>query len=106
MKDDSMTHYENALIAMERLLTAVGEDHWANWIRKDLRQWKEASDVSHHLSAYGGMGSFNDVGICGGNQHAITDAQEPWANTLFEWLKAVCHYLARRPRESVTGGEP
>jgi len=99
-----MTHYEHSLRAMEYLLTTVGEEHWAKWVRDDIEKWTSAGDTSHHLSAYGGMGSFNDVGICRGNQHKVTDAQEPWASALFEWLKAVCYYLAKHPNKRITAG--
>jgi hypothetical protein len=97
-----MTQYEHALTAMERLLTAVGEEHWANWIREDLDRWKATSDVVHHLSAYGGMGSFNDVIISVRNQHRVTNVHEPWVNTLFEWLKAICYYFAHHSHDQVT----
>lgn len=100
--DDHMTHYEHTLVAMERLLNAVGERHWASWIREDIDQWKKAADPAHHLSAYGGMGSFNDVTICRANQHEVSAVQEPWANTLFEWLKALCYYFARHPNQQAT----
>lgn len=92
-----MTQYENCLKALERLLSAVGERYWANWIREDIIEWNSTRSVRHHLSAYGGMGSFNDVWICRQNQHAVTPSQEPWAQALFEWLKSVCYYLARHP---------
>lgn len=95
-----MTQYEHSLIAMKRLLDAVGESHWANWIDTDITAWQTHRDVSHHLSAYGGMGSFNDIWICRANQHAVTEHQEPWANTLFEWLKSTCHFLAQHPNET------
>lgn len=96
-----MTQYEHALIAMERLLVAVGEEHWANWIREDLHQWNVFSDGWHHLYAYGGMGSFNDFAISH-ESHTVETAQEPWANALLESLQAVCCHLARHPNQPVT----
>jgi len=92
------TQYEQALTAMERLLCAVNEKHWGDWVREDLNRWRASSDTSHHLSAYGAMGSFNDVAICHG-YHKVNTAQEPWAIVLFEWLRAVCYYLAHHPHE-------
>jgi hypothetical protein len=97
-----MDHYEHCLHAMIRLLEAVGEKHWSAWLREDVRLWQATSDTRHHLAAYGGMGSFNDVWICPQNQHSVTEAQEPWANVLFEWLKTLCYYLARNPQKKVT----
>lgn len=96
-----MTQYEHALLAMEKLLSAVGEEHWAAWMRDDLNCWRSATDASHHLAAYGAMGSLNDLFICRANKHRISDAQEPWANVLFDWLKGVCYYFARHPHTHV-----
>ncbi len=56
-----MSQYEHSLIAMKRLLDAVGEAHWADWIHADIEHWRSKHSTSHHLSAYGGMGSFTDV---------------------------------------------
>jgi hypothetical protein len=45
------------------LLRARGETHWVIWLESDLQRLR-ASDlygVTHLLSAYGGMGSFNDL---------------------------------------------
>lgn len=97
-----MEHYEHSLHAMVRLLEAVGEKHWAAWIREDIHLWEGSSETAHHLSAYGGMGSFNDVWICHANGHNVTEPQEAWIHTLFEWLKSVCYYLARHPNCKVT----
>jgi hypothetical protein len=97
-----MSQYEHSLTAIKRLLDAVGETHWAEWIRTDIEQWRSNHDTSHHLSAYGGMGSFNDIWICRANQHRITEDQEPWANILFQWLKSICHFLVQHPNDSFT----
>ena len=94
------SQYEHSLVAMARLLEAVGEAHWLEWISSDLRQWRAARDTSHHLSAYGGMGSFNDVWICGTNGHRVSFKQEPWANILFNWMKSICHHLAQGPHDN------
>ena len=95
-----MNQYEHSLIAMKRLLDAVGESRWAKWIETDIAKWRANRDTSHHLSAYGGMGSFNDIWIGRANQHTVTESQEPWANSLFEWLKSLCHFLAQHPDDS------
>jgi len=95
-----MTQYEQALIAMKQLLSTVGESHWAQWLEQDIRDWRAARDTTHHRSAYGGMGSFNDIWICRANSHAVSEAQEPWVNALFEWLKALCYFLVSHPSET------
>jgi hypothetical protein len=100
-----MTPYENCLLAIERLLSTVGVNYWADWIRRDIQDWQNSRDTSHHLSAYGGMGSFNDIWICRENSHNVTEPQEPWVQSLFEWLKAVAFYLAEHPQDEVSAQE-
>jgi hypothetical protein len=90
-----MPQFPQALEATKALLTAVGESQWADWVSSDLVEWRESRGVAHHLSAYGGMGSFNDILICAANAHGVTPAQEPWADSLFQHLKSVCYALAR-----------
>jgi len=97
--------YEHCLTAMAHLLRSVGESHWAKWIETDISQWRASRDTSHHLSAYGGMGSFNDVWICAANSHKVDPAREPWANTLFNWLKSICHYMAQHPSSSLSASQ-
>jgi len=95
----TVTAYEKTLLATEEFLRRVGEQQWANWLREDITAWHKDRDVSHHRQAYGGMGSFNDVVICRMNQHQVTAEQEPWANSLFEWLKAILYYLSAHPTD-------
>jgi len=97
-----MTTYYQALTALEYLLDKVGEKQWRDWLRQDMVLWKSKRDVTHHLSAYGGMGSFNDVWICVQNGHKVTKIQEPWANNLFELLKGLCFQLAYNPDKNET----
>lgn len=85
---------------MKRLLDAVGETYWSMWIERDIADWRKGCDVSHHLGAYGARGSLDDLLIYRANQHTVSVAQEPWANTLFECLKELCHLLARHPHET------
>jgi hypothetical protein len=97
-----MNPYENCLVAIERLLSNVGVKYWADSIRQDIHDWQNKRDTSHHLSTYGGMGSFNDVWICRENRNNVTEAQEAWAQSLFDWLKAVAFYLARHPLDRLS----
>jgi hypothetical protein len=71
---------------MHDLLGALGERHWRAWIAQDIEDWESRKLVSHHLSAYGGMGSFNDIGF-----------EDIWLGTLFDNLQSVCYYFAHRP---------
>jgi hypothetical protein len=94
-----MTTYFQALTALEYLLDKVGEKHWRDWLRQDVDLWQSKKDVSHHLSAYGGMGSFNDIWISVQNGYNVTKVQEPWVNHLFEILKGLCFRLAHNPEK-------
>jgi hypothetical protein len=92
-----MTKFIHALTALEYLLDKAGENRWRDWLRQDIDLWESKKGVSHHLSAYGAMGSINDVWICVQNKHNVTKAQEPWVNNLFEILKGLCFRLAHNP---------
>lgn len=100
-----MTPYENCLHAMERILSLTGVTYWRDSIRQDVLAWQDFRDTSRHLATYGGMGSFNDICICRDNSHQVTDAQEPWANSLFGWLRSVAFYLAKHPSDTMSAKE-
>lgn len=46
----------------------------------DIQDWNQRREVAHHLRAYGGMGSFNDLPGMRGNHDYI-----------FGFLKSVCY---------------
>ena len=45
------------------ILQAHGHAHWAQWLRSDAQRLRngDAQSLTHLLSAFGGMGSLNDV---------------------------------------------
>jgi len=49
-----------------QLLESDGEQHWSKWMRQSNTRLSNSdySGIEHLLSAYGGMGSFNDLVIC------------------------------------------
>jgi hypothetical protein len=49
-----------------QILESDGEGHWSRWMRKSRARLlnSDYSGIEHLLSAYGGMGSFNDLVIC------------------------------------------
>lgn len=81
-----MHPYSDALNAMHDLLGTLGEQHWRSWIAQDIDEWESQKSVRHHLSAYGGMGSFNDIGF-----------EDVWLGTLFDDLKSTCYFFAHHP---------
>lgn len=96
-----MDFYKSTLNAMYKLLNDAGVKFWAEWILKDVEDWEESKLVEHHLSAYGGMGSLNDVVICVQNNHKVKKEQEAWINTLLSSLKAISFYLAKSPKDKI-----
>ena len=49
----------------EGLLRKHGVSHWADWLKKDSRFIRNLDfyGIEHLLSAFGGMGSLNDLGL-------------------------------------------
>ncbi|MTI48430.1 MAG: hypothetical protein FH761_11350 [Firmicutes bacterium] len=90
-----MDYYKIALEALYKLLNETGETFWADWILKDIKLWEQNKSKEHHLSAYGGMGSFNDLVICVQNKHNVTKKQEPWVNTLLMHLQSLSIFIAK-----------
>ena len=52
------------LAALIQVLDEDGDAHWARWMRTSREMIAEGdpSGVDHFLGAFGGMGSFNDIG--------------------------------------------
>ncbi len=71
--------YEPCLVALIEALALASEAHWHAWMVDDLERWHRRRDVSHHRSAYGGMGSFNDLWFASG---------DPWIDETTETLRA------------------
>jgi hypothetical protein len=73
----------------ESLLRQVHEDHWADWLRKDLNciRGGDIEGLSHLRSAYGGMGSFNDL-VIHANSHNIGPDEYEAVNTRLDGLRA------------------
>ena len=62
-------------------------------LERDIKDWTQRREAAHHLRAYGGMGSFNDLSSMRGNQDYI-----------FSFLKSVCYTFAHfyNKREGVS----
>jgi len=89
-----MISYLHTLKALEYLLDKVGETHWRDWIREDIMLWETENDITHHLSAYGGIGTLTDLWICSLNGHDVTELQGHWANCLLALFMDLCFQLA------------
>lgn len=74
--------YTEALICLRSILLADHPEfqNWIDWLERDILAWTQRREVTHHLRAYGGMGSFNDLPSMRGNHDYI-----------FDFLKSVCY---------------
>jgi hypothetical protein len=52
------------LAALIDILDEEGDSHWASWMRSSRKMISagDPSGIEHFLGAFGGMGSFNDLG--------------------------------------------
>ena len=84
--------YTEALICLRSILLADHPEfqNWIGWLERDIQDWNQRREVTHHLRAYGGMGSFNDLPSMHGNHDYI-----------FDFLKSV---LCLRPPLRQAGG--
>lgn len=65
--------YTDALICLRLILQADHPEfkNWIDWLELDIDDWTQRKNVTHHLRAYGGMGSFNDLPNMRGNHEYI-----------------------------------
>lgn len=86
----TIAYYRLSLTLLQQLLEGAGYDNWIAWLNEDLRLWDENQSTEHHLRAYGGMGSFNDVMI-GSN-----DTQGLWKGRVFGMIQSLAYGLAQK----------
>ena len=82
-------HYKTTLKILAKILIEENYDHWANWMQEDIKLWEINKNTEHHLRAYGGMGSFNDIGIGGDDVKGI------WKGHIFGHLQTLAYSLAK-----------
>lgn len=82
-------YYKISLDILYRLLKEAGDEHWANWIQKDIHLWSTQKRVDNHLGAFGGMGSINDLSVGGSDTIGV------WKNKLFDTTKTLSWSLAK-----------
>lgn len=81
--------YPQILNILRVLLEESGNRHWSNWIERDISEWNESRKVQHHLSAFGGMGSINDLFVA-----EYDDEVGIWKQEIFERCKSLSWKLA------------
>ncbi|MES2519923.1 MAG: hypothetical protein V4585_17530 [Bacteroidota bacterium] len=82
-------YYKISLEFLGQILKEEGQDFWANWMLEDIKLWETNKSVEHHLHAYGGMGSFNDIFI--GNN----DTEGLWKSRVFGSFQTLAYSLAK-----------
>lgn len=78
-----MDTYRKTLLLLKDLLHKSDNSHWEKWIDRDIDEWDNSKSTSHHKSAFGGMGSINDLSV-GGQGKVGT-----WQNNMFDILKSI-----------------
>jgi hypothetical protein len=96
--------FQQLLLTMDEavdLLRRVGEQWWSGWIAAD-RQAIERGDrraLDHFLSAFGGMGSLNDLQIDPHNGHHVGEDEVEAVNDLLSRLLGDAYRDAKAMRE-------
>jgi predicted nucleic-acid-binding Zn-ribbon protein len=85
-----MNNYLKILQLEKQILEQSGNLHWAKWIEKDIQEWKANQSTKHHLEAFGGMGSINDITIGENNKKGS------WQENLFHLLKSMSWTFAKK----------
>lgn len=94
--DADVTRLVTVLEEMASLLAGHSERDWADRIAKDIA-WIRHGDgygVLHLLTAFGGMGSLNDVVFHPMNGNVATIAEAGPVNERFQVLKSEAYLLA------------
>jgi hypothetical protein len=94
---DAVSGLIDALERIAALLRGRGERHWLAWIERDIAliHKGDAYGIEHFLSAYGGMGSFNDFYLCPENKDLhISEPEVGPVNTRFSELRSRAYDLA------------
>jgi hypothetical protein len=88
------------------LLRSHGVNGWADWLSRDVEYLKKRDfyGIKHLLSAFGGMGSFNDVIICPENEHNILESDVERVNQRLDELQNEIYLLAKQIKKETWFG--
>ncbi|MBL8523403.1 MAG: hypothetical protein JNN20_06930 [Betaproteobacteria bacterium] len=91
----------------QALLAKHGEKHWASWLEQDARRIQNLDlyGVEHVLSAFGGMGSINDLVLHPINGHLIQENEIDAANAELANLLNRANALAKKLYSKEVSGE-
>jgi hypothetical protein len=82
-------YYKLSLEILIQLLKGEGYENWQKWLSEDIRLWETEKSTEHHLRAYGGTGSFNDVPL------GTNDLGSIWKNKLFGTIQTLAYSFAK-----------
>lgn len=90
----------NRLQMLSNFLVEVGEERWAKWFAQDSQRvlLKDFYGVEHTLSAFGGMGSVNDLIIHPINRHRVDETEVKAVNEKLQKLLSRVYTLADQLR--------
>ena len=101
-----LEHLSNLLDEASDLGSAHGAQRWSDWLSKDARLIR-ASDfhgIEHLLSAFGGMGSLNDVVLSsGGNGSSPSQMLNGENERLSILLSSIYDAAKKLAREEASG---
>jgi hypothetical protein len=83
-----MNEYRKILLLLKDSLNKSKNYHWEKWIDQDIYDWDNLKSTKHHKSAFGGMGSINDLLV--GDSGKIGT----WKNNMFDYLKSLSSAFA------------
>jgi hypothetical protein len=94
--DPTVIRLADALDELAEFLAGHSEPAWADWVAKDAARLRQGdgSGVTHFLSAFGGMGSLNDLAFDPINGNAASAAEGAELQERFELLCANARELA------------
>jgi hypothetical protein len=75
--------YRKTLLLLKDLLHNSENYHWEQWIERDIYEWDNSKSTSHHKSAFGGMGSINDLYVGEIGKIGM------WKDNTFDILKSI-----------------
>jgi hypothetical protein len=101
--DGCLAELKSSLNQAIELLREHREQHWMSWAERCQRELdaNDAAAFGHILSAFGGMGSFNDLLILASNGYLIGPDQEASVNDRLEHLRTAIWANARALRDEL-----
>ena len=90
--------YTEALSCLRLILLADHPEfeNWIDWLERDIEDWTQRREVAHHLRAYGGMGSFNDLPSMRGIMTIFSAFSSPCAMPSATFMANEKEFLRRR----------